>query len=111
MDRPALRPGRYPLSWAVAVPLAAMLGVWLLFEAGLMSGDAAAVLYPAVLPWYVGIAAASALRNLAAPWLGSGLLFDAVALAVMCLEALVLGGVYTVFARGVRSIRRGDPAA
>ncbi|WP_255195122.1 hypothetical protein [Halorarius litoreus] len=111
MVRPALHPGRYPLSWPVAVPLAAMLGVWLLVDTGVMTSDLAAVLYPAVLPWYVSSLAASALRNLALPWLGSGLLFHTVAFTVMCLEALLLGGIYTVFASGVRSLRRGDPAA
>lgn len=101
----ALQLGRYPLSASVAVPLAAMALVGALFARGSMSSDLAAVLYPAVLPWYVGVAAASGLRNTLLPALGNGLGFWTVAVAVMALEALLLGGVFEVVRAGVRGVR------
>lgn len=102
----ALRFGRYPLSWSVAVPLAAMGLVWALSLNEIMTSDLAAVLYPAVLPWYLGVLAASALRNVLFPALGSGVGFWAVAAAVMVAEAVLLGGAFELVRAGVRGLRR-----
>lgn len=108
----ALHLGRYPLSPSVAVPLAAMWLVGGLLATESLTGDLAAALYPAVLPWYVGVAAASALRNLFVPALGNGVWFWSVVVAVTCLEALLVGGVFEVVSAGVHSLRSGghDPA-
>lgn len=103
----ALRSGRYPLSWSVAVPLAAMGLVWVLGLTELLTSDLAAVLYPAVLPWYLGVLAASALRNVLFPALGNGIVFWAVAAAVMVAEALLIGGAFELVRAGVRGLR-GD---
>lgn len=47
---------------------------------------------------YIAIAAASGIRNLHAPWLGSGALFYFVAGVFLLLEATILAGLY----RGAR---------
>ncbi|MFC7176888.1 hypothetical protein [Halosegnis marinus] len=101
----ALHLGRYPLSATVAVPLAAILGFWLAYASGLLGPDAVTLLYPVVLPWYLGVAAATALRELAVPALGTGVGFWAVALFVMVLEAMVVGAVVEVVRAGVRGLR------
>jgi len=103
----SLRLGRYPLSWSVAVPLAAMGLVWVLGLSEVLTSDLAAVLYPAVLPWYVGVLAASALRNVVFPALGSGVAFWSVAAAVMVAEAVLIGGAFELVRAGIRGLR-GD---
>lgn len=100
----ALHLGRYPLSWSVAVPLAAMGLVWVLGLTELLTSDLAAVLYPAVLPWYLGVLAASALRNTLVPALGSGVGFWTVAALVMVAEAVLIGGIFELVRAGVYSL-------
>lgn len=101
------RIGRYPLSVSVAVPLAAILGFWVAYASGLLGPDAVTLLYPVVLPWYIGVAAATALRNIAVPALGNGVGFWAVALLVMVLEAMLVGSVVEFLRAGVRGLRDG----
>lgn len=75
-----------------------------------MTSDLAAVLYPAVLPWYLAVLATSGIRNGVAPWLGSGVLFDLVALGFMVVEAVALGGAYRLLRRAWSGVRRPRPS-
>lgn len=107
-SRPEL--GRFPLDAPVAVALGAMLGIWALSELDVMTSDLAAVLYPAVLPWYVAVLLTSGIRNGALPWLGSGILFDLVALGFMIVEAVAIGGAYHLLRRAWAGLRRPRPS-
>ena len=66
---------------AVAVALGALLLGW-------------AVTSVAFLPAYVAIAVPTALRNLLLPWVGHGVVFYAIALLTLYLEAVVLAAFY-----------------
>ena len=80
---------------------------WIPVDAGWLFEPLYAVLYPFWLPGYLSVLFASGLRNVYLPWLGSGVLFEAVGYAFLYLEAVLLAGVYRALRGVYRTYQRG----
>lgn len=107
--RPALH--RVLADRTVWITFALLIGCWLPASAGWLPEQSYAYLYPFWLPGYLAVLAASGLRNVSLSWLGSGLLFDAVWVAFLYGEAVVLAGCYRFGRHVYRAYRRGRDRA
>lgn len=90
--------------WAA---FALLIGLWLPASAGWLPEQSSAYLFPFWLPGYLAVLVASGLRNGYLPWLGSGVLFTAVWVSLIYVEAVFVAGCYRSVRHVYRRYRRG----
>ncbi|WP_224267804.1 hypothetical protein [Haloprofundus salinisoli] len=92
---------------STGLAFAFLLLVWIPVSEGWLVEPLYAILYPVWLPGYLAVLGASAVRNLYLPWLGSGLSFYTIALALLFLEAALVARLLRFVAWAYRARRGG----
>lgn len=108
IDRTDIR--RMVAGRSVGVVAAVLVGAGALMAFGVFErlGDpSVGLLSPVWMPVYLAILAASGLRNVYLPWVGSGVAFSLLVAVLLYLEAVLLAGFFRTLRAGYRCYHRG----